>query len=117
FGVEPRTARQVSMTYDHIRVTALATSVGAEISAVDLATPPGASELSEVRRALGEYGVVFFRDQRLSPERHIAFARCFGEIDVNRFFAGAGLSDDRRGAQGAGAAAQYRQWLAYRPLL
>src|SRR5439155_2396238 len=87
FGVEPRTARQVSMTYDHIRVTALATSVGAEISAVDLATPPGASELSEIRRALGEYGVVFFRDQRLSPEQHIAFARCFGAIDVNRFFA------------------------------
>jgi taurine dioxygenase len=30
---------------------------------------------------------VFFRDQQLSPEQHIAFARCFGEIDVNRFFA------------------------------
>jgi hypothetical protein len=30
---------------------------------------------------------LFFRDQQLSPEQHIAFARCFGEIDVNRFFA------------------------------
>jgi taurine dioxygenase len=77
----------MSMIYDHIRVTPLATSVGAEISGVDLATPPGGAELAETRRALGEYGVVFFRDQQLSPEQHIAFARCFGEIDVNRFFA------------------------------
>jgi taurine dioxygenase len=76
----------MSMTYDHIQVTPLATQVGAEISGVDLATPfePG---VAEIRRALGEYGVVFFRDQQLSPEQHIAFARCFGEIDVNRFFA------------------------------
>jgi taurine dioxygenase len=75
------------MRYDHIQVTPLATQVGVEISGVDLATPPGAPGLAEIRRALGEYGVVFFRDQQLSPEQHIAFARCFGAIDVNRFFA------------------------------
>jgi taurine dioxygenase len=77
----------MSMIYDHIRVTPLATSVGAEISGVDLATPPGGPELAEIRKALGEYGVVFFRDQQLTPEQHIAFARCFGGIDINRFFA------------------------------
>jgi taurine dioxygenase len=77
----------MSMTYDHIRVTPLATHAGAEISGVDLAPPPGGHGLAEIRRALGEYGVMFFRDQQLSPEQHIAFARCFGEIDVNRFFA------------------------------
>jgi taurine dioxygenase len=75
------------MTYDHIRVTPLATAVGAEISGVDLARPHGEPELAEIRRALGEYGVVFFRDQHLTPTQHIAFARCFGGIDVNRFFA------------------------------
>src|SRR6202023_3869326 len=77
----------MSMTYDHIQVTPLAAQVGVEISGVDLATPPGEPGLAEIRRALGEYGVVFFRDQQLSPEQHIAFARCFGEIDINRFFA------------------------------
>ena len=75
------------MTYDYIRVTPLATFVGAEISGVDLATSPGEVQVAEVRRALGDYGVVFFRDQQLTPEQHIAFAQCFGEIDVNRFFA------------------------------
>ena len=75
------------MTYSCIELMPLATSVGAEISGVDLATPPGKPELAEIRRALGEFGVVFFRDQQLTPEQHLAFAHCFGEININRFFA------------------------------
>jgi hypothetical protein len=51
--VEPE---RMSMTYDHIRVTPLATSVGAEISGLDLAAPPGGPGLAEIRRALGEMG-------------------------------------------------------------
>jgi taurine dioxygenase len=48
---------------------------------------PAEPGVAEIRRALGEYGVVVFRDQQLTPEAHIAFARSFGGIDVNRFFA------------------------------
>ena len=55
------------MTYKYTRVTPLATFVGAEISGVDLAGPPGGAELAEIRRVFGEYGVVFFRDQQLTP--------------------------------------------------
>ena len=69
----------MSMTYEQIRVTPLATHVGAEISGIDLAASPGEAGVAEIRRALGEYGVVFFRDQQLTPEQHIAFARCFGD--------------------------------------
>ena len=75
------------MTHDHIQVAPLGTHVGVEIFGVDLARSPSPAVLHEIRRALGEYGVVFFRDQELTPEQHITFARCFGEIDVNRFFA------------------------------
>src|SRR5260370_38087419 len=75
------------MTYDASPGNPLATHDGAEISGVDLATLPGGPGVAEIQRALGEYGVVFFRDQQLTPEQHIAFARSFGEIDVNRFFA------------------------------
>jgi alpha-ketoglutarate-dependent taurine dioxygenase len=67
----------MSVTYNHIELAPLATSVGVEISGVDLAEPPGGAEVAEIRRVLGEYGVVFFRDQRLTPEQHIAFARCY----------------------------------------
>jgi taurine dioxygenase len=75
------------MSYDRIGVTPLSTAVGAEIAGIDLAAPLSNSVLGEIRRAFGEYGVVFFRDQRLTPEQHLAFARRFGDINVNRFFA------------------------------
>lgn len=42
---------------------------------------------AELIDALGEHGVLFFRDQDVSPEEHIAFAESLGEIDVNAFFA------------------------------
>ena len=74
------------MTYDHIRVEPLSTALGAEISGIDLAVPPAESALSEIRHAFGQYGVIFFRDQQLTPEQHLAFARRIGDIDVNRFF-------------------------------
>ena len=75
------------MTYDHIRVEPLSTAVGAEIGRVDLAAPLDGVTFAEVRHAFGEYGVIFFRDQRLTPEQHLAFAGRFGGINVNRFFA------------------------------
>jgi taurine dioxygenase len=60
--------------------------VGAEVLGVDLSRPLSAEETSEIREALNEYGVIFFRDQELTPEQHIAFAERFGPINVNRFF-------------------------------
>jgi taurine dioxygenase len=75
------------MNYDHIRVEPLSRVLGAEISGVDLAASPAEPVLAEIRHAFGEYGVIFFRDQQLTPEQHLAFARCFGGIDINRFFA------------------------------
>ncbi|HUO13302.1 MAG TPA: TauD/TfdA family dioxygenase [Caulobacteraceae bacterium] len=45
-----------------------------------------AAQAGELRAALFEHGVLFFRGQSLSPEQHIALAEAFGPIDVNRFF-------------------------------
>lgn len=75
------------MDYQHIRVEPLSAVVGAEIGGVDLTRPVPDEVFSEVRHAFGEYGVVFFRDQQLTPEQHVAFAERFGPINVNRFFA------------------------------
>jgi alpha-ketoglutarate-dependent taurine dioxygenase len=41
--------------------------------------------ISEIRRALHEYKVVFFRNQPITPEQHIAFARRFGELEIHPF--------------------------------
>ena len=62
-------------------------AVGAEISGIDLAEPLAPPALHTVQQSLAEHGVVFFRDQSLSEDQHIALARQFGEININRFFA------------------------------
>jgi alpha-ketoglutarate-dependent taurine dioxygenase len=61
-------------------------AVGAAISGVDLSGPLAPPEVDRLREALREHGVIFFRDQRLTPEQHIAFAEQFGQININRFF-------------------------------
>ena len=75
------------MGYQHIRVEPISNKVGAEIAGVDLRAPVADDVFAEIRRAFGEHGVVFFRDQLLTPEQHIAFAERFAPIDINRFFA------------------------------
>jgi len=74
------------MLSNAIRVESLAPAVGAEILGIDLAVPLGEAEVGLIRATLAERGVVFFRDQALSPDQHIAFARRFAPINVNRFF-------------------------------
>ncbi|MBV1879680.1 MAG: TauD/TfdA family dioxygenase [Pseudomonadales bacterium] len=59
---------------------------GVEISGFDL-TRHNAPDLESVKQAFADYGLVFFRDQKLSEQQHIQFAENFGKININRFFA------------------------------
>jgi taurine dioxygenase len=61
--------------------------VGAEILGVDLAAPLPDADLAAIRTAFADHGVIFFRDQQITEEQHIAFARNWGQININRFFA------------------------------
>jgi taurine dioxygenase len=74
------------MSYEHIEVTPIAGALGAEVRGVDLAGDISNSVMAEVRGAFARNSVVFFPDQDLEPEDHLAFARRFGGIDVNKFF-------------------------------
>lgn len=69
-----------------IEVAPVASALGAEIQGVDLREDMSDATAEAIRDALGQYGVIFFRDQDLTPEQHIAFAERWGEIDTNRFF-------------------------------
>jgi taurine dioxygenase len=73
------------MTYETVQVRKLTGGCGAELLGVDLAAMSN-RQWGEVQRAFAEHGVVFFRDQNLTPEQHLEFARRWGPIDVNRFF-------------------------------
>jgi taurine dioxygenase len=54
--------------------------IGAEIHGIDLSRPLGERVVAEVRRALNDHHVIFFRDQQLSPAQQADFARQFGEV-------------------------------------
>ena len=58
---------------------------GVEIWDVDLRRVDDAT-FAAIRALFVEHGLVFFRDQELREEDHIAFAARFGAINVNRFF-------------------------------
>jgi taurine dioxygenase len=72
--------------YSTITVTPISRFVGAEIGNVDIAAGLSDEQFLEIRRAFVAHGVIFIRDQNLSPDQHIEFAKRWGEINVNRFF-------------------------------
>lgn len=51
---------------------------GAEISGVDLTAPLRDDQITAIRGALLKWKVVFFRDQFISHDDHLRFARAFG---------------------------------------
>jgi len=57
-------------------------AIGAELIGADL-SQADETLIAEVRAALLAYKVVFFRDQTLTREEHIAFARGFGELEIH----------------------------------
>jgi taurine dioxygenase len=75
------------MQSNSIQVNPVGGAVGAEIAGVDLSEPLTAAVRETIRKTLADRGVVFFRDQSLTPEQHIGLARQFGDININRFFA------------------------------
>ncbi|MEM8767879.1 MAG: TauD/TfdA family dioxygenase [Pseudomonadota bacterium] len=72
--------------YEHIRLAPANRAVGAFVSGVDLSRPLPEPVRQDIERAHANFGVLFFRDQDLTPEAQIALAEQFGEINVNRFF-------------------------------
>lgn len=59
---------------------------GAFVDNIDLARLD-AGTADTLKTALGDYGVLFFRDQDLTTDQHLAVAEHFGGVNVNRFFA------------------------------
>ena len=76
------------MTYRTIQVHPISGALGAEISGVDLSQKLDDGVIGEIRRALFENCVIFFRDQQLTPDQHLAFGRRFGELQVHEFVEG-----------------------------
>ena len=56
--------------------------IGAEIAGVDLKSVT-TDQVAEIRDALLQHQVIFFRDQTLNQQEHIHFARHFGGLEIH----------------------------------
>jgi taurine dioxygenase len=74
-----------------ISVERIAGALGAVVSGIDLAEPLEDETIGDIRKALLEHQVIFFHDQRLTPEQHLAFGARFGELQVHEFVEGSAL--------------------------
>lgn len=73
------------LTWQNFDVRRMGATIGAVIEGLDLTGELAPPVVAELRRALLDYKVIFFRDQPLSAERHVAFARAFGDLELHPF--------------------------------
>ena len=75
-------ANERTQTKGRLEVSPLTGTIGAELGGVDLSQELDAETVADIRRALLENRVVFFRDQTLDYEGQVAFARRFGTLTL-----------------------------------
>jgi taurine dioxygenase len=66
-----------------LSIRPLSRACGAEVAGIDLARPLEAQTVQRLHRALGEHGILLFRDAELTPAEHIAFSRQFGPLETH----------------------------------
>jgi taurine dioxygenase len=74
--------------YRYLETHRIAGSLGAEVTGVDVTRDLDDAVLAELRAALLDHQVIFLRDQAMTPDRLLAFARRWGEIHMHPFMAG-----------------------------
>ncbi|MCW5604173.1 MAG: TauD/TfdA family dioxygenase [Burkholderiales bacterium] len=62
-----------------VRTTGVA--LGAEILGIDLSRDIDEATFRKIEDLLHEHEVIFFREQDIAPEQHVAFSRRFGELE------------------------------------
>jgi taurine dioxygenase len=76
------------MRRSQIEVRPIAGAIGAEIHNVDVSKDLDEGTIANIRRALLDHCVIFFREQKLDAERHKAFTRRFGKIFIHPNYVG-----------------------------
>ncbi len=65
-----------------MEIQPLTPTIGAVVHGVDMSVEPDEVTVAALRQALLDHLVIFFRDQDLDDERHLAFALKFGKLSV-----------------------------------
>ena len=77
--------RLTALEWEHFEVRQVGATLGGIVKGLDLSKSLADEVVEELGRAWAEYKVMFFRDQALTAEQHIEFARRFGELEVHPF--------------------------------
>ncbi|WP_278262270.1 TauD/TfdA family dioxygenase [Nocardia sp. AG03] len=72
-----------ALRWQHFDAEQVGATLGAEISGIDLTVTQPAEVIDELRQALHDYKVLFFRDQPLTPAQHVGFAQRFGDLEIH----------------------------------
>ena len=72
--------------YKHLLIEPYTPTIGAVVHDFDLANIEDSDARGELRQALAEFQVLFFRKQKLSPAEQVAVARVFGDPDKAKAF-------------------------------
>ena len=72
--------------YTHLAIEPYTPNIGATVHDIDLAHLGDESLRAELRKALFEFQVLFFRKQTLTPEQQIELAKVFGDPDKAKAF-------------------------------
>ena len=99
------------LTWEHFDVTRIGTTVGAILHGPDLTTDLPDPVIAEIADALAQYKVIFFREQPITADQHVAFARRFGDLEVHAFL-GSNTSQEElvRFAKSADVAGYENSW-------
>ncbi|MFJ9815117.1 TauD/TfdA dioxygenase family protein [Streptomyces sp. NPDC101151] len=103
-GAEPSEFR-------HVEINPLTPHFGAVLGGVDLTRPIGDALAEELRQALLEWKVIFFRNQTgFTAEHHLALSGVWGPPEPNPFFPKTGTAGVSRLAKDAKAAGNKNIW-------
>ena len=71
-----------------IEINPISGACGAEILGADLSKPLGTEDIAAVHQALLDHQVIFFRDQKITPEQQVSFSRRFGDLRISNQYEG-----------------------------
>ena len=77
--------RLAELTWEHFDAAPLGATIGATLTGLNLAEEQPPEVIAEIRQALLDYKVLFFREQHLTAQEHVAFAKRFGDLEVHPF--------------------------------
>ncbi|CAM8623369.1 TauD Probable taurine catabolism dioxygenase [Acidimicrobiia bacterium] len=81
----PERERLAGLVWRNFDATQLGSTLGAELSGIDLTSDLSDDTIAEIAHALADYKVIFFRNQPLTTDQHVALASRFGELETHPF--------------------------------